>query len=85
MEKLLITCRSMTQAQRSQRLLEKSGIVSSVVKTPIHLTKTGCGYALILRRGGSEAVEILRERGMLTGKVYERVGESWRERTDDLS
>lgn len=84
MEKFLITCRSMTQAQRSQRLLERSGIISSVVKTPIYLTRTGCGYALMLRRSGREAVGILRERGMLTGKVYEREGESWKEWTDDL-
>jgi hypothetical protein len=85
MEKYLITCRSMTHAQRSQRLLERNGIMSSVVKAPVALTRSGCGYALILRRHAKEGVKILRESELLLGKVYESVNEEWREVSYDLS
>ena len=85
MEKVLILCRSLTQAQRSQRLLERSGIVSSVVKAPVALTKAGCGYALSLRRHVADAVRLLREADMLKGKVYALSGGNWSEWNDDLS
>ena len=85
MEKYLITCRSMTHAQRSQRLLERNGIMSSVVKAPVALTRSGCGYALILRRHAIEGVKILRESELLLGKVYKSVNEEWREVSYDLS
>lgn len=84
MEKYLILCRSMTVAQRSQRLLEHSGIIGSVIKAPLHLTKNGCGYALILRRHGAEGVRILKEQGMLTGKVYRMEDMEWKETGHDL-
>ena len=84
MEKVLIMCRSMTQAQRSQRLLERSGLLSTLIKAPVSLTRSGCGYALVLRRHGEEAVRILREAGMLGGKVYRQWGEGWEEVRDDL-
>ena len=85
MGKMMILCRSMTHAQRSQRLLERNGIMSRVIKAPVTLTKSGCGYALILRRHGWEAVEILRSAELLRGKIYEWEEEVWRERAYDLS
>lgn len=85
MEKILIMCRSMTQAQRSQRLLERNGIMSSLVKAPVNLTRSGCGYALILRRHGAEGIQILRDADMLTGRIYEKNNEEWREIARDLS
>lgn len=84
-EKTLIMCRSMTHAQRAQRLLERNGIISSLVKAPLHLTKSGCGYALILRRHSKDAIRILKDAGLLNGKIYDMVGESWEERRNDLS
>lgn len=85
MEKVLIMCRSMTHAQRSQRLLERNGIMSSLVKAPVPLTRTGCGYALILRRHGTEGIRLLKDAGLPGGKVYEMIDDEWRERADDLS
>ena len=84
MEKHLIMCRSMTHAQRSQRLLEQNGIMSSLVKAPVALTRSGCGYALILRRHCSEGIRILKEAVLLSGKVYESINEEWREMPHDL-
>lgn len=85
MEKVLILCRTMTHAQRSQRLLERSGIVSAVVKAPLALTQSGCGYALSLRRHAQDAVRLLREAGMLKGKVFALKNEVWSGWNDDLS
>ncbi len=85
MEKVLILCRSMTHAQRSQRLLERNGIVSSLVKAPVNLTRSGCGYALILRRHGAEGIRILKDADMLSGKIYEKNNDDWREVASDLS
>ena len=84
MEKYLIMCRSMTHAQRSQRLLERNGILSSLIKAPVSMTRSGCGYALILRRNGKEGIRILQDAGLLSGKVYEKSGEDWKEAIYDL-
>ncbi|MCR5664401.1 MAG: DUF3343 domain-containing protein [Oscillospiraceae bacterium] len=85
MEKLLITCRTLTHAQRCVRLLERRGIVAAVIKAPPELTRAGCGYAVSLRRSGAEAVRMLREASMLNGKIYRLEERGWREVSDDLS
>lgn len=85
MEKYLIMCRSMTHAQRSQRLLERNGIMSSVIKAPTALTHSGCGYALILRHHGQDGIRLLKEAELLSGKVYEKINDEWRELAHDLS
>lgn len=79
MEKYLIMCRSLTHAQRSQRLLERSGIVSTLAKAPVVLTSGGCGYSLILRKHLEESLSILRGNGLLTGKVFRMEGNEWKE------
>ena len=73
MTQYLIMCPSLTSAQRSQKLLERSGISSSVVKAPQGLNTMGCGYSLSLYRNFSEAVSVLRKNGMLKGKLFMRV------------
>ena len=79
MEKYLIMCRSLTHAQRSQRLLERSGIVTTLIKAPVGLSSGGCAYALILRRHLEDSLSILRDKGMLTGNVYCQDGSDWKE------
>ena len=44
---ILIMCRSLTRAQRSELLLERRGIGASVVKAPQALRENGCGYGEI--------------------------------------
>lgn len=85
MDKYMIMCRSMTHAQKCQRLLERSGIMSSLVKAPTALTRSGCGYALILRRHGQEAIRLLKEADLLSGRVYKKEEDEWRELVNDLS
>ncbi len=82
--KYLIMCKSLTNAQRAALLLERRGLSAAVVKAPQHLRANGCGYALSLYRRLPEAVEILKDRSLLTGRVFIRLEDgSYREATDD--
>ena len=65
-------CTSLTNAQRSQRLLEKSGINTSLVKAPQGLNTLGCGYSLTLYKDVKDAAAILRKNNMLKGKIFMR-------------
>ena len=67
----LITFRSVTFAQKAQRLLQQSHIQASMQRTPRELSQRGCGYCLrISGRQALQAVEILRQRGAEFGKAY---------------
>ena len=67
----LIMCRSLTYAQRSQRLLEKGGISAGVVKAPTGLSGSGCSYCVsVSGKNGARAIDLLSDEGMLRGKVY---------------
>ena len=60
-------------AQRASLLLERRGLSASVVKAPQHLRENGCGYALSLYRRLDEAVSLLQNNRLLTGKIYRRL------------
>ena len=70
--RILITCRSLTHAQRAAQLLNRSGISAGVVKTPQELSARGCGYAVSLYRHAEEAVSILHGYNMLEGRVFSK-------------
>ena len=75
MEKYYISCRSLTEAQRMQKLLERAGVRSAVARLPSDLSEGGCGYALRLNRRIAEAAETLRMSGNRPGKVYVTSGD----------
>ncbi len=85
--KYLILCKSLTNAQRAALLLERRGLSASVVKAPQHLRENGCGYALSLYRRLDEAVSLLQNNRLLTGRIYQRLEDgSYREvEAGDLS
>jgi len=67
----LITFRSVTYAQKGERLLKKAGISCALQRTPKMLSQRGCGYCLRLR--GTDVVaaaQQLREGGALFEKAY---------------
>lgn len=67
----LITFRTVTFAQRGEKLLHSRGIQCVMQRTPKKLTERGCGYCLRLR--GTDAlqgVEILRQERVAYEKVY---------------
>ena len=66
----LIMCRSLTVAQKSATVLERKGINAVVVKAPQGLSTGGCGYALSLNRRYDEALRILKNNKLITGKSF---------------
>ena len=68
-----ITFRSVTYAQRAEKLLNQRGYRVSLLRTPRWMEEQGCGYALKLWTNRiSEAVQLLRENRIQMRKVYEQ-------------
>ena len=66
-----ITFRSITPAQRGQKVVVSAGIVCSLQRTPKQMAQQGCGYCLRLRPGDvARAVVLLRGQGLGFSKVY---------------
>ena len=66
-----ITFRSVTFAQRAEKLLNQKGIRVSLMRTPQWMEEQGCGYALKL--WGNDivsVVKLLRENKIQLRKVY---------------
>ena len=59
-------------AQKSVKLLERSGITAAVVKAPQGLSSSGCGYAVSLYRNFDAALGLLRSSGLISGKIFSR-------------
>ena len=51
MDKIFITFRSITLAQRGERALRAGGVDHALIRTPKELADRGCGYSLRLRAG----------------------------------
>lgn len=66
-----ITFRSVTPAQRAQRLLRSVGIETVLLRTPRWMEERGCGYCLRLRQQDTDqAVAALRQNKLAFSKVY---------------
>lgn len=67
----LITFRSITAAQKGERLLKRADIFCGLQRTPKMLSERGCGYCLRIRsEQGMAAVKLLQEQKLPYGKVY---------------
>ena len=67
----MITFRSVTYAQRAERILRNHRILSRIQRTPKYLTERGCGYCLRLRpEDTARAVALLRQGKLSFSKVY---------------
>lgn len=67
----LITFRSVTFAQRGERILRSNLIACRMQRTPKYLTERGCGYCLRLRDvDAPRAVEIFRREKLNYEKLY---------------
>lgn len=76
MDVYLITFRSVTYAQRGERLLSRGGYPCSLRRTPRWMEEQGCGYSLrVQTRGISGAVELLRQEKIPLRKVYQQHGD----------
>lgn len=66
-----ITFRSVTYAQRGEKLMRREGLHCSLLRTPKWMEAQGCGYSLQLwTREAERAVGLLRENGIPFRKVY---------------
>lgn len=78
----LMTFRSITFAQKAERLLKRAGVACVLQKTPRGLSERGCSYSL--RFHGEEVTEVialLKDNQVSFGKVFRALptGE-WEER-----
>lgn len=70
MRKDCITFRSITPAQRAQRILRRNGVESVLQRTPSVLQERGCGYCLrVAAEDTARAERLLKAEGV----VYSRV------------
>lgn len=78
----IFTCRSLTYAQRSSRLLEHSGIFNTIIKSPADISDRGCGYSVsVSYKSGKNAADILKKNNLLR-KIYLQTSEDgYREAT----
>ena len=66
-----ITFRSITFAQRGERMLQNGGVGCSLQRTPKWMEERGCGYCLRLSRHQlPEAVRLLRTGKIPFRKIY---------------
>ena len=76
-----ITFRSVTPAQRGQRVLQKAGVDVVLQRPPRFMEERGCGDCLRLRPADlHRAVEFLRRENVAFSKVYATVGGNLEER-----
>ena len=66
-----ITFRSVTFAQRGEKILTAAGMRCSLLRTPRWMEEQGCGYCLRLwTENPASAVELLRRNAIPMRKVY---------------
>lgn len=71
MKMYCITFRSITPAQRGQRLLQAKGLRCVLQRTPRWMEARGCGYCLRLRpEDANVAAALLREENLPFSKIY---------------
>lgn len=69
----LFMFRSLTYAQRSARLLERSGITGTVTRMPRSAGTRGCAYGVLISPGSRErAQEVLSAGGLSPERIYIR-------------
>lgn len=70
-----ITFRSITPAQRGQRLLQHGGIDAVLMRTPRWMEEKGCGYCLRLKSTDTgRAILLLQQAQLPYSKVYASQG-----------
>ena len=76
----VITFRSVTLAQRGERVLEGAGQRCVLARTPRWMEERGCGYCLRLRGGEwKAAVAALDRAGVEYRKIYRQQGDQVQE------
>ena len=73
MDLYFITFRSVTLAQRGERVLGEEGLRCTLARTPRWMEEKGCGYCLRLRTDEiGRWVAVLRQKGVGFRRIYIR-------------
>lgn len=73
MGEYLITFRSITYAQRGERILQDENLRCYISRTPRHLSEQGCGYCIhLFTRDIGSAVQALRLQELPLRKVFRK-------------
>ena len=68
-----ITFRSVTFAQRAEKLLNQRGYRPNLLRTPRWMEEQGCGYCLAVKcRELNTAIELLKKNGVPFRKAYRK-------------
>ncbi len=74
MKMCYITFRSVTPAQKAERLLKTSGVNCAVVRTPRWMEEQGCGYSIRIPQNQlHRGVEVLKNNRVPYRKTYLRL------------
>lgn len=69
----LLTCRSLTYAQRGARALERAGITGAVSRVPKSISVNGCAYGIVVAgRHKEKAIMVLTKNALSPEKVFLR-------------
>lgn len=80
MEQYVILARSVTYAQRMQKLLGRAGVSGQIFRAPRELTDLGCAYILRIRTQAiRQTLELLYGEGLNPVKVFLENGGIYRE------
>ena len=78
MEHYLLIARSITQAQRMERVLQSSGYRCRYFRAPTALSESGCSYAVVTDSEDLSKIEfILNPAHLQPLQVYRKNGENW--------
>ena len=67
----LLMCRSLTYAQRTARILERSGITAIVTRGPREISPEGCAYCVkVSQRRIADAVQVMRAAGLGPVRIF---------------
>lgn len=66
-----ITCRSLTYAQRTAKVLERGGVTSYLARTPKSIAREGCGHGVKLaERHLEQAITLLKRADLSPSHLY---------------
>lgn len=66
-----ITFRSVTPAQRGERILRRAGLHCTLQRTPRWMEEQGCGYSLRMpEKSAHSAIQLLKNAGIPYRKAY---------------
>ncbi len=70
---VFLTSRSLTYAQRMEKVLKKNGVSARIERPELQITERGCAYAVVVSEGFfAEAIDVLKYNGLFPVKAVVR-------------